>query len=143
MSCSAFFFQFYRCYSPITFGKKWDPEGHLIRRYCPELAKYDKKYIYEPWKAPIRDQKEWGCRVRGDGSGSSRGEKDGESVYPTPMFDFNERRQVCLDGMKRAYDVGMYGDDVRVKDGSWQEPFRGRVEGPERTRSSKRRKINR
>ncbi|KAH7136073.1 FAD binding domain of DNA photolyase-domain-containing protein [Dendryphion nanum] len=42
LSCTAFFAQFYRVYSPVAFGKKWDPEGEFVRRYVPELAGYDK-----------------------------------------------------------------------------------------------------
>ncbi|KAJ5646605.1 hypothetical protein N7490_002977 [Penicillium lividum] len=118
LSCTAFFSQFYRCYSPIAFGKKWDPEGQFVRRYCPELKKFDKKYIYEPWKAPIADQKKWGCRVTGDGSGSSDGQ-----TYPKPMFDFDQRRQICLDSMKNAYDVGLHGEDNKVMNGSWKKEF--------------------
>jgi cryptochrome len=113
---------FYRCYSPLAFGKKWDPEGKLIRRYCPELAKFDKKHIYEPWKAPIADQKKWGCRVTGDGTLSARSD-DTKDTYPKPMFDFDERRQICLDAMKHAYDVGLHGGDAKVKDGSWKKEF--------------------
>ncbi|KAJ5387640.1 hypothetical protein N7509_010181 [Penicillium cosmopolitanum] len=120
LSCTAFFAQFYRCYSPITFGKKWDPEGNLIRRYCPELAKFDKKYIYEPWRAPIADQRKWECRVTGDGRSSTN--EDGK-IYPKPMFDFNDRRTICLDAMKNAYHVGLHGNDKEVKDGSWRKAF--------------------
>lgn len=68
LSCTAFFSQYFRCYSPISFGKKWDPDGTFIRKWVPELASLDKKYIYEPWKAP-------------------------EAEF-TPMFDFDERRRV-------------------------------------------------
>lgn len=32
LSASAFFNQYYRVYSPVTFGKKYDPEGKFIRR---------------------------------------------------------------------------------------------------------------
>ncbi|KAJ5899619.1 hypothetical protein N7495_004363 [Penicillium taxi] len=122
LSCTAFFAQYYRCYSPIAFGKKWDPEGSFIKRYCPELADFDKKYIYEPWKAPISDQKKWGCRVTGDGK--DNGIPDGDwKLYPKPMFDFDKRRQICLDSMKYAYDVGMHGDDSKVLDGTWRDSF--------------------
>lgn len=117
LSCTAFFAQFYRCYSPIAFGKKWDPNGDFIRRYVPELAKFDKKFIYEPWKAPIADQKKWGCRVTNDDSAA------GGQSYPKPMFDFDKRRQICLDSMKNAYDVGLHGDDEQVLDGSWRKLF--------------------
>lgn len=120
LSCTAFFAQFYRCYSPIAFGKKWDPEGKLIRKYVPELADFDKKFIYEPWKAPIADQKKWNCRVTGDGSDSKSG--DGQT-YPKPMFDFDQRRQICLDSMKNAYDVGLHGADEAVMNGSWKKKF--------------------
>ena len=122
LSCTAFFSQFYRCYSPIAFGKKWDPEGLFVKKYVPELAGFDKKYIYEPWKAPVVDQKKWGCLVKGDGHGNG-GEADGMKTYPKPMFNFDERRQICLDGMKKAYDVGLYGDSPKVKNGEWKKLF--------------------
>jgi cryptochrome len=117
LSCTAFFAQFYRCYSPIAFGKKWDPNGDFIRRYVPELANFDKKFIYEPWKAPIADQKKWGCRVTNDDNAVNG------TTYPKPMFDFDKRRQICLDNMKRAYDERLHGNDEQVLDGSWKKLF--------------------
>jgi hypothetical protein len=39
-------------YSPVTFGRKYDPEGRFIRRFVPQLAAFPSKYIYEPWTAP-------------------------------------------------------------------------------------------
>lgn len=120
LSCTAFFSQFYRVYSPIAFGKKWDPEGNFVKRYVPELANFDKKYIYEPHKAPIADQKAWNCIIQGDGT---KTEENGTKVYPKPMFDFNERRRFCLDRIKEAYDVGLYGNDERVLSGEWKKLF--------------------
>ncbi|KAL8933139.1 MAG: hypothetical protein Q9211_005939, partial [Gyalolechia sp. 1 TL-2023] len=32
LSCTAFFAQFYRCYSPIAFPKKWDEDGVFVKR---------------------------------------------------------------------------------------------------------------
>ncbi|KIY01385.1 uncharacterized protein Z520_02937 [Fonsecaea multimorphosa CBS 102226] len=121
LSCTAFFSQFFRCYSPVSFPKKWDPEGAFVRRYVPELERFDKKFIYEPHKAPIADQKSWGCLIKGDGTG--KGEEGEYKVYPKPMFDFNERRRFCLDRMKEAYDVGLFGDDERVISGEWKKLF--------------------
>lgn len=92
-----------------------------MRHYVPELANFDKKYIYEPWKAPIADQKKWGCLVKGDGAAT--GEGTGSNTYPKPMFDFNERRTACLDGMKHAYGIGMYGADTRRLNGEWKKLF--------------------
>lgn len=127
LSCTAFFAQFFRCYSPIAFPQKWDKEGEFVKRYVPELAKFDKKYIYEPWKAPIADQKKWGCRIEGDGLSVAKGEGE---TYPKPMFDFPTRRDICLDGMKNAYHVGLYGNDPKVIDGSWRQLFKDSAEGP-------------
>ncbi|TVY83616.1 Cryptochrome-1 [Lachnellula suecica] len=121
LSCTAFFSQYYRCYSPIAFGKGWDKSGAFVRRYVPELKDMGDKWIYEPWKAPIADLKKAGVRIEGDGEGR------GEGVYPKPMFDFPERRDFCLKQMKEAYTVGLYGDDPRVLDGSWE----GLIEGAE------------
>jgi len=61
--------------------------------------------------------KQAGVRIKGDGS------VEEEGVYPEPMFDFAERRNICLREMKKAYAVGLYGDDPRVLDGSWKALF--------------------
>ena len=129
LSCTAFYAQFYRCYSPIAFPKKTDPTGEFVRRYVPELARYPDKFIYEPWRAPVADQKKAGCLVKGDGSGEDR-EDGGMKVYPKPMFDFNERRTICLDGMKAAYGAKLYGDNSKVLNGTWRELFADDGEGP-------------
>lgn len=59
LSASAFFNQYYRVYSPVTFGKKYDPEGKFIRRFVPQLAQLPAKYIYEPWTAPLDVQQRY------------------------------------------------------------------------------------
>ena len=120
LSCTAFYAQYYRCYSPIAFAKKTDAKGEFVRKFVPELAGLPDKYIYEPWKAPIQDQKKAGCLVKGTGM---ERETDGMKAYPKPMFDFNERRAFCIDAMKKAYEVGLYGDDPKVLDGSWTDLF--------------------
>lgn len=64
------------------------------------------------------------------------GKEGKEGVYPKPMFDFSERRDVCLGKMKKAYEVGLYGDDCRVLDGSWRnlfEEFPPEIKGKGRT----------
>lgn len=133
LSCAAFYSQFYRCYSPIAFGVKWDKEGAYIRKYVPELANLDKKYIYEPWKAPITDQRKAGVVIKGDGTGGEQ-DANGVNVYPKPMFDFPERREISIQGMKSAYGVGLYGNDPRVLNGTWKELFPDDAEGPTRGR---------
>ncbi|KAL8807412.1 MAG: hypothetical protein Q9182_000751 [Xanthomendoza sp. 2 TL-2023] len=130
LSCVAFFAQFYRCYSPVAFPKRTDAEGEFVRRYVPELRGYPKKFVYEPWKASLGDQRKWGCLVKGDGGEEEEEEEGGCKVYPKPMFDFDQRRGICIAGMKNAYRVGLYGDDPRVKDGTWRKLFDDEGEGP-------------
>lgn len=66
LSASAFFHQFFRVYSPVAFGKKTDPDGEYIKKYCPELRNYPNGIIYEPWKATLKAQKEYGCVIGKD-----------------------------------------------------------------------------
>lgn len=46
--------QYFRCYSPVAFGKKTDKNGDYIRKYLPVLRNFPSKYIYEPWTAPFQ-----------------------------------------------------------------------------------------
>jgi cryptochrome len=66
LSCSNFFYQYFRCYSPISFGQKTDPNGDYIRKYLPQLAKFPTKYIYQPWNAPLSIQHSSGCLIGKD-----------------------------------------------------------------------------
>ena len=51
-------------------------------------------------------------------------------IYPKSMFDFSERREICIQAMKNAYHIGLYGDHPKVKDGTWRELFDDEGEGP-------------
>ncbi|MDF1630343.1 MAG: deoxyribodipyrimidine photo-lyase [Alcanivoracaceae bacterium] len=43
---------YFRVFSPVRQSQRFDPDGEFIRRYVPELAEIDNKWIHEPWKAP-------------------------------------------------------------------------------------------
>jgi len=90
LSCSQFFYQYFRCYSPVAFGKKTDPNGDYIRHYLPQLKSYPKKYIYEPWTAPLAQQRLWGCVIGED--------------YPAPVVEHSEASKANMAKMKKAYD---------------------------------------
>ena len=126
LSCTAFYAQYNRCYSQIAFPKKTDLNGDYVRHFCPELKDIPAKYIYEPSKCPIQDQKKAKCLIKGD----EPGEEDGMKTYPKPMFDFNERRTICINGMKNAYHVGLYGNSKEVLGGTWKKLFDDNAEGP-------------
>lgn len=63
LSASAYFYQFFRVYSPVAFPKKTDPNGDYIRKYLPQFKDFPAAYIYEPWKAPKAVQEKHGVIV--------------------------------------------------------------------------------
>lgn len=140
LSCTAFYSQYYRCYSPVAFGKKWDKTGAFIRRYVPELAAFPDKWIYEPHNAPVDMQQKARCLIRELGEGIIPDpevayasvpsppadlfplkEDGGDFLYPIPMFDFGHRKEICMTKMKQAYAIGLHGDDKRVVEGRTEE----------------------
>lgn len=101
LSASAFFHQYYRVYSPVAFGKKTDPLGSYIRKYVPQLAKFPKEYIYEPWKAPLSVQKGCGCIIGQD--------------YPKPIVDHDTIHKENMGKMKKAYAAGKESEETNGK----------------------------
>mmetsp|Transcript_25798 Transcript_25798/g.83314 ORF Transcript_25798/g.83314 Transcript_25798/m.83314 type:complete len:566 (+) Transcript_25798:85-1782(+) len=89
LSCSCFFYQYFRCYSPVAFPKKYDKDGAYVRHWLPQLAKFPSKYIYEPWKAPIAEQKKAGCIIGKD--------------YPKPLVLHEVASKENMAKMNKAY----------------------------------------
>ncbi len=89
LSASAFFHQYYRVYSPVTFGKQYDPNGDFIRHFLPVLKNFPAKYIYSPWEAPLAVQEKAGCVIGQD--------------YPMPIVDHDAARDRNMKMMKAAY----------------------------------------
>lgn len=113
LSCSNFFYQYFRVYSPVAFGKKTDKEGDYIRKWIPVLANYPAKYIYEPWKAPLAVQRQSGCVV-------------GEH-YPARIVDHEVVSKENMQKMKLAYGGSQSSDEVVGDDGeASQQPERAR-----------------
>ncbi|KAK3411018.1 hypothetical protein EUGRSUZ_J03037 [Eucalyptus grandis] len=91
LSCSSFFYQYNRIYSPITFGKKYDPNGNYIRHFLPVLKDMPKEYIYEPWKAPLSIQTKAKCVIGRD--------------YPNPVVSHDMASKECRRKLAEAYAV--------------------------------------
>ncbi|GAX79468.1 hypothetical protein CEUSTIGMA_g6909.t1 [Chlamydomonas eustigma] len=92
LSASAFFSQYFRVYSPVAFGKKYDPEGKYIRKFLPVLKDMPTKYIYEPWLAPLEVQRKAKCIVGQD--------------YPRPIVDHAVASKACIARIGVAYRAG-------------------------------------
>lgn len=111
LSASAFYYQYYRVYSPVAFGKKTDPRGDYIRKYCPELKHFPSDLIYEPWKATAGEQRQYQCKIGED--------------YPNRVVIHEMVQNINMGRMKRAYQAHNSQQDpedyeppskVRVKD---------------------------
>uniref|UniRef100_A0A6V7QQQ2 (6-4)DNA photolyase n=1 Tax=Ananas comosus var. bracteatus TaxID=296719 RepID=A0A6V7QQQ2_ANACO len=98
LSCSSFFYQYYRIYSPISFGKKYDPNGNYIRHFLPVLKDMPNEYIYEPWTAPLSVQKKARCIIGKD--------------YPKPVVDHDIASKECRKKMAEAYASNHSGENV-------------------------------
>lgn len=115
LSASAFFSQYFRVYSPISFGKQYDKDGLFIREYLPVLKKMPSKYIYEPWKAPKDVQEKAGCVIGKD--------------YPMPIVEHSSAMKENMARMKAAY-ASQQGQDS--KGGTKSQPAK---EGPKAKRA--------
>ncbi|XWS11845.1 hypothetical protein CRYUN_Cryun37aG0036000 [Craigia yunnanensis] len=89
LSCSSFFYQYNRIYSPISFGRKYDPNGNYIRHFLPILKDMPKEYIYEPWTAPLSVQTKAKCIIGRD--------------YPKPVVSHDSASKECRRKMGEAY----------------------------------------
>ncbi len=90
LSCTAHFYQYFRCYSPVAFGEKTDKNGDYIRKWLPQFKDFPKGYIFEPWKAPLSVQQKAGVIIGKD--------------YPEPICDHKTISKSNMGRMKLAYD---------------------------------------
>lgn len=66
---------YFRIFNPVTQGEKFDPHGHYVRRWVPELADAPAALVHAPWRDPA-----WRAA----------------SAYPAPMVDLAESRERAL-----------------------------------------------
>ena len=67
---------YFRIFNPVLQSRKFDTQGHYIRRWVPELQALDSKQIHEPWLAGI------------------------DLDYPAPMIDLKFSRERALETFK-------------------------------------------
>ncbi len=72
----------FRIFNPTTQSRRFDPEGHFIRRYLPELGKVPSEKIHQPMLLSPHEQAQYGCRLGVD--------------YPFPVVDHAQARQQTL-----------------------------------------------
>jgi deoxyribodipyrimidine photo-lyase len=43
---------YFRVFNPVLQGSRFDPRGHYVREFVPELAKLPDRWLHQPWAAP-------------------------------------------------------------------------------------------
>ncbi len=44
---------YYRVFNPVLQGEKFDPKGHYVRRWVPELSDVPDEFIHKPWEMAV------------------------------------------------------------------------------------------
>jgi len=50
--CGADAAPYFRIFNPVLQGEKFDPHGHYVRHWVPELADLPDQWVHRPWEAP-------------------------------------------------------------------------------------------
>jgi deoxyribodipyrimidine photo-lyase len=80
--CGADAAPYFRIFNPVLQGEKFDKAGLYIRRWLPELARLDSKYIHKPWTADPAVLADAGIIPGKD--------------YPEPLVDLQDSRRQAL-----------------------------------------------
>jgi deoxyribodipyrimidine photo-lyase len=73
---------YFRIFNPFSQSEKFDPEGHFIRKYVPELRNVQGKHIHRPFRMSDKEQHHCGCVIGKD--------------YPHPIVDHAKRRERAI-----------------------------------------------
>ncbi|GAB4193448.1 MAG: hypothetical protein Kow00105_07640 [Phycisphaeraceae bacterium] len=84
--CGADAAPYFRVFNPVLQGRKFDPEGRYVRRWIPELAKLDSRWVHEPWNAKPEDLQAAGIELGRD--------------YPRPIVDHSQARDRALEAFQ-------------------------------------------
>jgi len=80
--CGADAAPFFRVFSPVAQGTRFDGAATYVRRWVPELAALPDDWIHQPWAAPAQVLRAAGITLGGD--------------YPRPLVDHDSARQRAL-----------------------------------------------
>ena len=69
-------------------GRKFDPDGAYVRRWCPELARLPDAHLHAPFEASQDALREAGVALGVD--------------YPKPIVDHTEARKAALAGYDKV-----------------------------------------
>jgi deoxyribodipyrimidine photo-lyase len=79
---------FFRIFNPVLQGERFDKAGRYVRRWIPELARLDTRYIHQPWSADAKTLADSGIRLGRE--------------YPEPVVDLKTSRKQALSAWDRV-----------------------------------------
>lgn len=82
---------YFRIFNPVLQGRKFDPNGDYVRRFVPELATLDIRFIHAPWEAPAEALSHAGVALG--------------KTYPNPIVDLAVGRARALDAYAQIRGV--------------------------------------
>ena len=85
--CGADASPYFRIFTPVLQGRKFDADGDYVRQFVPELARLDSRYIHAPWEAPASALAAAGIAL--------------DVTYPRPIIDLSKGRERALAAFKR------------------------------------------
>ena len=80
--CGADAAPYFRVFNPVLQGRKFDVDGSYVRRFVPELAGLDERWIHAPWEAPAEVLREADITLG--------------KAYPMPLVDLAKGRTRAL-----------------------------------------------
>jgi deoxyribodipyrimidine photo-lyase len=84
--CGADAAPYFRVFNPVTQGERFDPQGHYVRRWVPELARLPDRWVHQPWLAPEAERRTAGVELG--------------RTYPWPIIDHDAARKTALEAYK-------------------------------------------
>jgi deoxyribodipyrimidine photo-lyase len=78
---------YFRVFNPVAQGEKFDPDGHYVRHFVPELAALPSSILHKPWEAAPAVLRQAGV-VLGE-------------TYPRRVVDHASARERALDRFQR------------------------------------------
>jgi deoxyribodipyrimidine photo-lyase len=85
--CGADAAPYFRIFNPVLQGEKFDQDGNYVRKWVPELANLNSRWIHKPWLAPA-DALAAARLVPG-------------KTYPAPIIDHSFARQRALEAFSQ------------------------------------------
>ncbi|NBX72945.1 MAG: deoxyribodipyrimidine photo-lyase [Alphaproteobacteria bacterium] len=85
--CGADAAPYYRIFNPMLQGIKFDPHGHYVKKFVPELAGLPAAHIHAPWLAPAPLLQSAGVRLGHN--------------YPAPIVDHAAARARAMANFKK------------------------------------------